>query len=333
MRAACERVKLNLMSGSWQRWWGPVVVLALGGWEPLWRLDPDVADGNQAYANKRYDDAVAAYERARASGVDDAGLEYDVGTAKIGRAEALPDEAARAAAYEEALGHLDAAARSKDATLAARAHYNRGNVHMKQKKLGEAIDAYKDSLRADPDLESARVNLELALRQRERQQQQQQQGKGQGQPQQGQGQGQPQDPQPGQPGQPGQPQQGQQGQPQPGQGQPQDGEAPTPPPQPGPDPPQAGESGQAGQPDKPPPDPSGQQPGQPGQPGAQQGQGQGTPAQPPPKWPHDDTEYDTPDTPRDAKLEQLEDMSRQQRRDQVRRKSGGDHRWQQEKDW
>lgn len=335
---------MNGRTGTRLRWIAPVLVLALGGWDPLWRQDPDVADGNRAYADKRYEDAVAAYERAKESGVDPRALEYDLGTAKIGQAEATADEATRAATYEEAMGHLADAAESTDPSLRARAHYNRGNVLMKQKKLEDAIAAYKDSLRADPNLESARVNLELALRHRERQRQQQQQQQGQGQGQQGQGQGQPQQ------GQQGQGQgQGQQGQPsdpsnpqaqgQQGQGQQGEGDQPQPPqgqggdqqqPQPSP-----GQQGQAPSPG----DPSDQQGGgqqgqrgQQGQPGPADQQGQGTPT-PQPRWPHDDTESDTPDTPRDTKLEQLEEMSRQQRRDQVRRKSGGDHRWQQEKDW
>ncbi|MBZ0235174.1 MAG: tetratricopeptide repeat protein, partial [Deltaproteobacteria bacterium] len=161
------------------------LLLPLGGWEPLWRLDPEVAAGNRAYQEKRYDDAIAAYERAREAGVDEAGLEYDLGTAKIGKADAVgdADKAKQEGLYGDAMDHLAKAAKGKNPQLRAKAHYNRGNVLMKQKKLDAAIDAYKDALRADTTMESARVNLELALRQREREQQQQQQQQG------GQGQG------------------------------------------------------------------------------------------------------------------------------------------------
>ena len=65
MRPDHGRGKLPLMRWSW-RWLAGVLVLALGGWEPLWRADPDVADGNRAYTDKRYDDAIAAYDRALA---------------------------------------------------------------------------------------------------------------------------------------------------------------------------------------------------------------------------------------------------------------------------
>ncbi|MBL8620646.1 MAG: tetratricopeptide repeat protein [Myxococcales bacterium] len=277
-----------------------LVLIPLGGWEPLWQNDADVDAGNRAYAEGRYDDALAAYQRARDSGVDSAGLAYDEGTATMAKADQQADAAGRDALFEESWKQLGQATHAKDKALAARAHYNRGNIRMKQKKLDEAVDEYKDALRADPTLESARQNLELALRQREKQrQQQQQQGQGQGQgqqqqPQQGQGQGQQQQPQQGQ-GQ-GQPQQQpQQGQ---GQGQPQQ------------QPPQGQGQGQPPQ----------QPPGQQGQQGQQPPQGQGQPPRrmPQAQWPQDDTEGDTPDLPQGQKLDQLENMSRQLRRSRVR---------------
>jgi tetratricopeptide (TPR) repeat protein len=286
-------------------WLLVLAVLPLAGWEPLWRHDPDVAEGNRAYAEQRYDDALAAYDRAAESGVDPHGLDYDRGAATLAKAEAAPEHE-RAPLYAEAMKQLENATRARDKAVRARAHYNRGNIHMRGKHLDEAIEEYKDALRADPTLEAARSNLELALRQREKQrQQQQQQGQGQGQPQQGQGQPQPQQgqgqgqPQPNSQGQAqgAQPQQGQQG----NQGQPQ--------PRPNP-----GQQGQQPQP--------GQQPGQQGQQG-QNGQGQPGASQrrmPQMQWPRDDTESDTPDTAPSAKLDQLEDMSRQLRRDQVRQR-------------
>jgi tetratricopeptide (TPR) repeat protein len=274
------------------------LLVPLGGWAPLWRLDPDVVDGNRAYAQKRYDDAVKAYERARENGVDKPGLEYDMGTALAAKGDLDP-----------AIEHYVEAAKTSDTHLKAKAHFNRGNVRMKQKKLDMAIDAYKDALRADPTMESARINLELALRQREREKQQQQQ-QGQGQGQQG---------QQGQQGE-GQQQQQQQGQGQ-GQGQQQQQQG------------QGQNQGQQGQ--------QGQQQQQQGQ-----GQGQGQQGQqgnqggsqanqtPQPNWPQDDTEYNTPDTPADQKFNELENMSRQQRRDQVRNhRSHGTSRYDYEKDW
>ena len=153
------------------------LLVPLAGWEPLWRDDPDVAAGNRAYAERRYADALPASERARKGGVEAAGLEYDLGTAKLAWAEGegqTPAERERLRA--EAMDHLGkAATTARDPSIRGKAHYNRGNLLMKQQQLEPAIEAYKDALRADPRLESARVNLELALRQREREEQQRQQ--------------------------------------------------------------------------------------------------------------------------------------------------------------
>jgi len=52
---------------------------------------------------------------------------------------------------------------------------------------------------------------------------------------------------------------------------------------------------------------------------------------PPAQWPHDDTESDTPQTTPGAKLDQLEDMSRQLRRDQVKQQNNADG--QPDQDW
>jgi tetratricopeptide (TPR) repeat protein len=277
------------------------LLVPLGGWEPLWRLDPDVVEGNKAYEQKRYDDAVKAYERARENGVDKPGLEYDMGTALAAKGD-----------LDKAIEHYVEAAKSTDAHLKAKAHFNRGNVRMKQKQLEAAIDAYKDALRADPTMESARINLELALRQREREKQQQQQQQG-GQGQQGQ-QGQ-------QGGDGQQQQQQQQGQGQ-GQQQQQQGQG-------------QGQQGQGQQGQQQQQQQQGQGQGQGNQQGQQGNQGGSQANQTPqPNWPRDDTEYDTPDTPADQKFNELESMSRQQRRDQVRNhRSHGTSRYDYDKDW
>jgi hypothetical protein len=178
----------------WDRWLrrglAVVATVALGGWEPFRAPDPDVEAGNLAYGEGRYDDALAAYDRARRrGGVDEAGLAFDRGTALLKKADAAqqPDEKRRLT--ERALEDLARAARSHDPHIRGAAGYNRGNALMAQDKLDEAIEAYKQALRDDAGLDDARLNLELALRRRQNQQKRQQQGQGQqGQGQQGQGQ-------------------------------------------------------------------------------------------------------------------------------------------------
>ncbi|HRC54699.1 MAG TPA: tetratricopeptide repeat protein, partial [Kofleriaceae bacterium] len=188
------------------------LVLLLAAWAPFEAPDPEVLAGNQAYAEGRWDDALAHYQRAHPR-VDQGGLAYNRGTTLLRKAERL-DPAAKDALIAQALGELQRAATSLDRRVRSAAAFNRGNVLLGQDKLEEAIEAYKSALRDEPESEDARANLEAALRRRKKQQAQQQPGQQGQQPgQQGQ-QGQ----QPGQQGQQGQQpgQQGQQGQ-QPGQ--------------------------------------------------------------------------------------------------------------------
>jgi hypothetical protein len=170
-------------------WLTAAAVVALAGWEPFRTVDPDVEAGNRAYAEGRYDDALAAYDRAaRRGGVDPDGLAFDRGTAELKKAEELKDPVEKRRLTERALEDLKQAARARDPHIRGGANYNRGNALMGQDRLDDAIEAYKQALREDAELDDARLNLELALRRREKQQQKQQQQQGQGQGQQGQGQ-------------------------------------------------------------------------------------------------------------------------------------------------
>jgi len=137
------------------------VVLAASGFELLSRPNPDVDEGNQAYEEKRYDQALDRYEKARKSTADDAGVRYNAGTAlmALGRTD-------------EAVNELHSAAKGGAGT---NAYYNLGNAHLGTGRFAEAIDAYRHALQIDPENRKAKWNLELALREKEKQEQQQQQ--------------------------------------------------------------------------------------------------------------------------------------------------------------
>ena len=70
---------------------------------------------------------------------------------------------------------LEQAAKHAPPALAADAFYNLGNARLDAKDARGAIDAYKGALRAQPDLANAKRNLELAVRLLEEQQQQEKQ--------------------------------------------------------------------------------------------------------------------------------------------------------------
>lgn len=86
---------------------------------------------------------------------------------------------------ESAETQLKQANRTAEGELAQHSNYNLGNTFYEGQNFESAVEAYKESLRLNPDDKDAKYNLELALKQQqqqEQQQQQQQQGGGGGQP-------------------------------------------------------------------------------------------------------------------------------------------------------
>ena len=180
-----------------------------------------------AWEKGKPEDAVAPLDSALRLQPGDPLVEFNAGTAHLGARQA------------DAAQLLEQAAKHAPPALAADALYNLGNARLEAKDARGALDAYKGALRAQPDLASAKRNLELALRLLEEQQRQQeqqqkdqqkddQQQKQQQQKGQGQSKDQNQDPQqkPGSPPQQpdGQPNPGQNPQPDPQQPDPQSGQ-------------------------------------------------------------------------------------------------------------
>ncbi len=116
-----------------------------------------------AWEKGRPEEAVAPLDSALRLRPGDPLVEFNAGTAHLG---AQQPDAARL---------LEQAAKHAPPELAADALYNLGNARLSAKDARGAIDAYKGALRAQPDLGSAKRNLELAVRLLEEQQQQQQQ--------------------------------------------------------------------------------------------------------------------------------------------------------------
>ncbi len=154
--------------------------------------------GNEAFADAAYDDAVQEYSAAKAADQALAEPYYNSGNAYHNQGD-----------FKEAINQTQEALRRADDALAQQAFYNLGNSYYLTEDWAAAIKAYQEALVLDPTDQEAKYNLELALQQLQRaQQQQQQQQNGEGEPQPNQGN------QPGQqdPGQQGQgEQEGQQG--------------------------------------------------------------------------------------------------------------------------
>jgi Ca-activated chloride channel homolog len=125
-----------------------------------------VEEGNRRYAAGDYAGAAEAYARALAEGDSSAVVRYNLGTALL-----------RLERYDEALPHLEAAAREgAPAPVRLRSHYNGGNADLqpafdgaveggdRRDRLERAVRHYRDALRLDPADADAKWNLELAQR-------------------------------------------------------------------------------------------------------------------------------------------------------------------------
>jgi len=121
---------------------------------PLEKNDDDTAKGTAAFEDGKWDEAVQSFDAAAKKHPRDARAQYNRGLAlhKAGK----NDEARQA--FERAK-ELDT-----DGKLAAKIHYNLGNVSVAQGDKRAAVKEYRQALRANPDDALARHNLEVLLR-------------------------------------------------------------------------------------------------------------------------------------------------------------------------
>ncbi len=126
-----------------------------------------IKEGNKAYLNKKYSEAEKNYSRAINKNKGSYNGSFNLGDAyyKQGKYE-------EAAEQFQSLTHR---ATSKD-TL-SKAYHNLGNALMKSKKYQEGLDAYKNSLKNNPNDEETRYNCAYAQQMLKQQQQQQQKDK------------------------------------------------------------------------------------------------------------------------------------------------------------
>jgi Ca-activated chloride channel family protein len=122
-------------------------------------------EGNQAFTEQAFIDALEAYQNAQIESPELAEPYYNAANAYY-----------RQGQYEQALEQLQQALQfAEDENLAENSLYNLGNNFFNSQELETAIEAYKSALLLDPHDQDAKYNLELALQQQEQQQQQQEQ--------------------------------------------------------------------------------------------------------------------------------------------------------------
>jgi len=110
-------------------------------------------DGVDLYNNKKYADAEVNFKKAIEKDKDKFESNFNLGDAiyKQGR-------------YDESSKYfLEAFQKTKDTDLKAKSLYNLGNSLLKGNKIQESINAYKNSLKLNPNDKEAKYNLSYAL--------------------------------------------------------------------------------------------------------------------------------------------------------------------------
>jgi Ca-activated chloride channel family protein len=121
-------------------------------------------DGNEAFANGNYEEALADYEQAQVADPETAEPYYNAANTLY-----------RQEAYNDAQTQLQQALQHAQGDLSQYGLYNLGNSHYNAAQLDAAIAAYKEALLLNPNDLDAKYNLELALQQQQQEQQQEQQ--------------------------------------------------------------------------------------------------------------------------------------------------------------
>src|SRR6476620_2653352 len=99
------------------------------------KKDPNLPEGNEAFAEKKYADAEAEYRISQSRISKNAAASYNLGNAIYRQNHA---EEAKAA-YLKSIGNM------KDRAQKHRAYHNLGNAFMKAKDYSNAVEAYKNA--------------------------------------------------------------------------------------------------------------------------------------------------------------------------------------------
>jgi tetratricopeptide (TPR) repeat protein len=112
-----------------------------------------VREGNKLYQQKNYKEAASAYQKALSKNPT-----YTPGMFNLGNALFQQKN------YDASRQVLGATAKQvKDKNVKADANYNIGNTYMQEQKWEDAMNAYKQALRNNPQDEAAKYNLSYAL--------------------------------------------------------------------------------------------------------------------------------------------------------------------------
>ena len=111
-----------------------------------------VRKGNDLYSQGQYANANKEYKKAMVLNPD-----YDKANYNFGNTQFLQNKMKEAKEQYELVSKT-----TKDKFIRADASHNLGNIAMQEKKYAEAVNAYKESMRNNPNDDETRYNLALA---------------------------------------------------------------------------------------------------------------------------------------------------------------------------
>ena len=116
-------------------------------------------DGNELYTDRSYNEAEMQYRKSLEKDQDYFNASFN-----------LADAVYKQERYEESSALFDALKdNAPNETDLAKVYYNLGNSLVKEKKLEEAIEAYKSALRINPKDKDTRHNLAITHKQKQQQ--------------------------------------------------------------------------------------------------------------------------------------------------------------------
>jgi tetratricopeptide (TPR) repeat protein len=138
-----------------------VLLLLSGAKEADAQINRYLTNGNQLYEQQKYKEAAANYEKALARDPNNATGLFNLGNSYYQQKQ-----------YDSSRKIMEATAKmSKDKNGQAAANYNIGNSYMAQQKWEDAVRAYKETLRKNPQDADAKYNLSYAEAMMKKQQQ------------------------------------------------------------------------------------------------------------------------------------------------------------------
>ena len=140
-----------------------------------------IKEGNKLFEKGNYQEAEIMYNKATQVNPNSPAANYNLALSLAKQIKTSDNDSIKNDMTAHALSLFELVPTlTKDSTLIAMAFHNMGNLSYENEAYKEAVDAYKQSLRHNPNDNDTRYNLRMAqLKLKEQQQQQQQQDKNQ----------------------------------------------------------------------------------------------------------------------------------------------------------